>query len=723
MKKKQAKKRKSVRNRVNSGHKRQPVAPPPAPPPDSAASADTGYEAHKERARERQAHQSRAGRDIAPLPAVKQPARRAACDRDLELFLLTFFPHLFYLPFSADQRKVIKAIQKTVLEGGLYAYAMPRGSGKTTIAECAAIWAIVYGHRGYVVILSATAGAAEESLDSIKTEFESNDLLAEDFPEVCVPIQALEGIVNRCKGQLYNGQRTHIRWKARQIVLPTIAGSKASGAVLQVAGLTGRVRGMKFKRPDGRTVRPDFVMPDDPQTRDSAESVKQCEKRERTLAGDVLHMAGPGKKIAGLMPCTVIRQGDLADRILDRKKHPEWNAQRLKGLYAFPTNQKLWDQYADLWADGLRRDEDIAQATKFYRDNRPAMDEGAIVAWPERYNPDELSGLQHLMNLKLQDDAAFWAEVQNEPKSTDAEEEETLTADQIAAKFNRLPRGIVPLASTHLVAFIDIQKTVLYYVVMAAADDFTGWVIDYGAFPDQQRNYFTHREARPTLRDVVKRAGLEGMIYGGLETLTGQLLNREWKREGGSVARIERLLIDANWPKSTQTVLTFCRQSAHAAIVLPSHGRFSGASGAPLNSYQDRPGERSGLNWRITAGRKQAGRHVLFDTNAWKSFVHARLTTAMGDKGSLSLFGGNSALHRMFADHVMSEKGYETESKSTGRKVVEWKQLPGRDNHWLDGLVGCHVAAAIQGASLFSEPRKQAIKLSEIKRQRRRRAG
>ncbi len=45
---------------------------------------------------------------------------------------------------------------------------------------------------------------------SIKTELDGNDLLLADYPEVVFPIQALDGIANRCNGQLYKGQRTHI---------------------------------------------------------------------------------------------------------------------------------------------------------------------------------------------------------------------------------------------------------------------------------------------------------------------------------------------------------------------------------------------------------------------------------------------------------------------------------------------------------------------------------
>ncbi len=54
-------------------------------------------------------------------------------------------------------------------------------------------------------------------------------------------------------------------------------------------------------------------------------------------------------------------------------------------------------------------------ATEYYRQHRNEMDAGAVIAWPERYNHDELSAIQHAMNLRLQDEAAFFAEYQNEP--------------------------------------------------------------------------------------------------------------------------------------------------------------------------------------------------------------------------------------------------------------------------------------------------------------------
>jgi hypothetical protein len=482
---------------------------------------------------------------------------------------------------------------------------------------------------------------------------------------------------------------------------------------------------MKFKRSDGMTVRPSLVVIDDPQTDESARSLSQCATRESILAGAVLGLAGPGKKISGIMPCTVIRPSDMADNILSRDKHPEWNGERTKMVYSFPTDEKRWQRYGELRAESLRVYGDIRLATDFYSADREAMDIGAVVAWPERFNHDEVSAIQHAMNLKLQDEAAFFAEYQNEPLPEETAEADELTADQIAGKVNRLPHARVPVGCDHVTMFVDVQATMLFYVVAAWGDDFTGYVVDYGTYPDQQRPYFTLRDARRTLTCVAQSSGLEGAIYAGLESLTNAELKREWKRDDGAALRIERCFIDANWGSSTDVVYQFCRQSAHAGIVMPGHGRFVGASSQPFSEYKRRPGDRIGHNWRIpNVQGKRAIRHVLFDTNYWKSFCHARLATPMGDRGCLSLFGEKPEQHRLFAEHLTAE--YRVKTEGRGRTVDEWKLRPERgDNHWFDCLVGCAVAASVQGATLLETgavgpPQRKRVSFAEMQRSRRR---
>ncbi len=85
------------------------------------------------------------------------------------------------------------------------------------------------------------------------------------------------------------------------IVLPTVAGSDASGACIGAAGITaGNVRGRKHSPGGGTVVRPDFALLDDPQTRDSARSPGQTRQREQLIKSDVGGMGGRNKRIGML---------------------------------------------------------------------------------------------------------------------------------------------------------------------------------------------------------------------------------------------------------------------------------------------------------------------------------------------------------------------------------------------------------------------------------------
>ena len=676
------------------------------------------YEDRRNAERDRQAEQSLAGRDIGQLPEVVNPNRKAACERNFQLFCESYFPETYALAWSPDHLKVIEKIETAVLRGGLFALALPRGSGKTTITESAALWSMLYGHREFVVLIGATESAALELLDSLKTELEVNERLAEDFPEVCYPVAQLEGIANRCAGQLYKGERTRITWTSNEIVLPTVEGSRASGIIVRVAGITGRIRGMKFKRSDGRSVRPSLVIIDDPQTSESAGSLEQTRKRVRVLAGDILGLAGPGQKISGIMPCTIIRPGDMADIILNRNTHPDWNGEKTRMVYRFPTNMKLWEEYAEIRAEALRTEGNFQKATEFYLANREAMDTGAEVSWEARFNHDEVSALQHAMNLKFQDEQAFQSEYQNDPLPDDTADDSLLSVDEICAKINGLARRRVPLKCDRLTMFVDVQKALLFYVVIAWAEDFTGAVIDYGSWPDQHRHEYSLADANPSIQTLFPKAGFEGALYAALSALTDECLGREWEREDGAVLKIERALVDANWGQSTDVVYQFCRQSSHAGVILPSHGRYVGASSKPMTEYRKQQGDRLGFNWMIpNVAGKRAIRHVIYDTNYWKSFIHARLAVPVGDKGSLTLYGRIPGAHQLFAEHLTAE--YRVKTQGRGRTVDEWKLKPqSHDNHFLDCVAGCAVCGSMLGASLPETlpaklDRKPMIRLSD----------
>jgi hypothetical protein len=633
-------------------------------------------------------------RDIGDIPPVRDSRRKAQARTDFRFFAEAYFPRIFHLPWSEDHLRVIARIEAAVLTGGLYAIAMPRGSGKTRLCEAAALWSILTGAHPFVYLVGSTQEHAAQMIHHLKSELSTNTGLLEDYPEAVYPIRCLEDQTRRCQGQIHHGQPTRIGWTSTEITMPRIPGSRASGATVHLAGMNGNIRGALHTMPSGASVRPSLVIIDDPQTDQSSRSPSQCAQRAAIINGAVLNLAGPGRRIAAIMPCTVISRGDLADTILNRDLHPEWQGERSKLVYSWPTATTLWEQYARLRADSLRAGHAGEQATEFYRANRAEMDAGAKVAWEARHRPDELSALQHAINLRLRDPNTFASEYQNEPIESDHEQDAPSPA-VIAAAANGVPRRTVPTGAEMMTAFVDVQKELLYWTVVAWEPDFTGHVTDYGTIPDQgDRPYFTAADARRTLGRANPGAGLEGAILAGLNRAAETILGREWRREDGASLRVSLCLVDANWGQSTGTVRQFCRRHAMAANLMPAHGRYVGAASLPLCDRAKAKGERVGHYLRASVIQGQ--RHLLFDTNYWKSFVHARLAMTPGDRGAISLFGRTND-HQMFVDHLTAE--YPVHTTGRGRTVDEWRAHPNRDNHWLDCLVGAAAAASLRGAA------------------------
>ena len=653
--------------------------------PDPARAA---YEQQKASSASWNRRTAAAGREIGDIPPAGNAKRAKACRSDFRKFCETYLGELFPLAWSPDHLTAIAKIEAAVLRGELFAFAMPRGSGKTTLCEAAALWALLYGHRPFVMLVGADQAISCSMLESIKSHLAQNDLLLEDFPAACYPIRALDGISARARGQTCGGVSTSLDWTADQITLPWIPGAPSAGAAVRVAGITGRIRGVKHTRPDGATVRPSLVLIDDCQTDESAASPAQVATREKILSGAILGLAGPGSKIAGLCTITVIRPDDLADRLLDRNRSPAWQGERTQLVYEWPVEEELWSQYAETRRQGQRDGSGTGAADAFYLEHRDAMDKGSRVAWPELKNEDEASAIQHAWNLRIdRGESAFFAEYQNQPMADDISSEK-LDRKALAQRAVKIPRLTVPLNHQTVTAFIDVQEKLLYWLVASWNQSFGGHVIAYGTYPDQAASVFEAQTARKTLAGVSKM-GFEAALRAGLDKTVEILMGREWKREDGTAMRIDRLMVDANWGRSTSTVRTFVRQSPFSSTLYPSHGKGIGASSQPLAEKGAR-GDRLGLNWRI--GQMSAGqRSCTYDTNYWKSFVAARLRMGIGDPEAITFHEGH---HDLLIQHLTSEFPVRTEAR--GRVVDEWKSA-GRENHWFDCLVGSAVAASITG--------------------------
>lgn len=671
------------------------------------------YERKKDTERERNAAASRKGRDIAPLPECENPKRRAAAEKSLQEWCETYLKGRFPLPWGADHLEQLTHIERTIEGGGQQAIAAPRGDGKTTRLEGGILFGVLTGRHTYAVLCTATGKHAPKRMASIKTALLTNDLLLADYPEVCYPLRKMEGRANKCNGQLLDGEQTwpgglESVWGKTRIVLPTVPGSRCSGAIIEAAGLLEATRGLNAARADGTVVRPSLALLDDVQTNRSARSTIQTEEREEAVSSGIMHLPGPGKNISVLLSATVIKPGDMADKLLNRELHPEWHGIRKKMLYAFPTRMEPWDHYADLYREDLAAGREKGPtATRFYRANRKKMDEGAVASWDHRRSLHAISAIETAMRFFIKDRSSFFSEMQNEPEAdVQGDVVEMLTADQIAAKVSGYARFEIPVAVERLTFFIDVHKELLYYAVVAWCPGFTGHVIDYGTWPEQSGQYFEMKRCRQPIskHPGITAGSLEGKITQSLDGLFAQLASRNWTREDGAELTIELGATDANWGEQTDTVYAACRQAArkHGLRVMPSHGVPFGAAKCPISRWNSKTTKgKIGDEWHIPPpGRGRAIRHLLFDAGRRKSFLHRRLATPAGDPGSLTLFHGPPARHRLLGEHLTAESGVNT--KGPYGDVTVWTLQPGRDNHWLDCLSGCCTLESVLGGKLAS---------------------
>lgn len=658
-------------------------------------SAASKYELKKKREAERQRKQSAAGRDIGDLPPIGNLELKEACRYDLAKFCKEYLPGLFPLEWSKAHRVAIAKMEAAVLKGGLFALAMPRASGKTTLARAAALWAVLYGHHRYVLVIGSSNKEARKTLSAIKTILTSNEALARDFPEACYPVQKLGGVNQRAPGQLHKGKPTELSWKGDYIQLATIEGADCSGGIIDCAGIEGAIRGRNVQMRDGTSVRPSLVIPDDPQTKKSARSAIQTEFRIEVLNADVLGLVGPGEALAVIMPCTIIEPGDLAAHFLDSKEMPAWQGETTSMLVSLPTNEEAVAAYREHWAVAIVTKAGAAALNSYWLAH-PEIGEGALASWEARFEPDELDAIQHALHTRFRvGEKAWFSEYQNQPIGNNVSTS-VCPRETILTKLNGLPQHVVPTAATIITGFIDVQLSGLYYVLIAFEPNWTAACIDYGTWPEQPTINFTLETLSRTIQRQFPGVDDKAAIRMALEALTTKLFSRRYVREDGIELPLSLVPNDSGWGQHAKTVYDFCKSSQYKAHLHPSKGKGIGPAQKPLSEYRREPGDQIGEAWLLAKLESSPGQRLLtIDTNYWKTKVHRALLAPMGAVGCLSFWGKDAMRHEQIADHLTSEAPIETFGQ--GRRIDVWKTLARGDNHFFDGVVGAYAAAAVKG--------------------------
>jgi predicted phage terminase large subunit-like protein len=255
--------------------------------------------------------------------------------------------------------------------GTLINQVAPRGSAKTTWSTFAyPLYCALEGIEPFIVLGADTGGQADDYVEAIHDELESNERLRAAY------WSTIRRMAYR-RGRIKFG----------------------NGVRIDSASTGKRIRGRKH-----RGIRPSLVIGDDLQNIDHIVSPLMRQRSMAWLMKDVME--------AGTPDTNVIILGTALHReciVCELQKNPGWDSKLYQAIEKFPDRMDLWENQwkAILFSDAPDR---VAQARAFYDANRAEMDAGAVVLWEAR-EPLYVLMLKRAINGV----AAFNSEKQNDP--------------------------------------------------------------------------------------------------------------------------------------------------------------------------------------------------------------------------------------------------------------------------------------------------------------------
>jgi hypothetical protein len=249
--------------------------------------------------------------DRAVLAGDEVHARAALTKADPLLFALTYLSHHLYSVETGDklsfaefhldlleQAKEWSEHSRTPRE---YrdSYVAPRGVGKSTwLFLILPIWAAAHKHVKFLVAFSDSADQSKNHLATIRGEFDTNDLLRQDFPELCEPK------VRRPGGPV-----------GKKLVASRVdMVEQANGFVMMAKGSGTAARGLKVGK-----LRPDLIVLDDIEPGEEKYSPTVARQRLRWMLETVFHLNEFARVV---IVGTVTAPGSIMHQLVESVLHP-----------------------------------------------------------------------------------------------------------------------------------------------------------------------------------------------------------------------------------------------------------------------------------------------------------------------------------------------------------------------------------------------------------------
>jgi hypothetical protein len=305
-------------------------------------------------------------------PALRALCELERCRRLPEYFATRHLAHHARLPFAPFHRVLFAwhaAMGGPVAtrRGRRHVIAAPRGFAKSTVASLIlTLHDIIFAREPYIVLLSATERQAAQRLAAIRREL-TRPALAH---------LVAGGILQSTRHSL---STPHCRMEAR-------------GAGAELRGLLHDAH------------RPTKILLDDAEASAAASSEAARLRLHDWFAEVVEHLGGVYTNI--LAVGTILHPRGLLATLAARA---DFSAHIVRAVETFPPATAEWAAWRALLLD-MAQPARRAMARAHFLAHRAAMEYGAVVAWPEKEDIEEL-----MAQLTLQGRRAFYQEKQNTP--------------------------------------------------------------------------------------------------------------------------------------------------------------------------------------------------------------------------------------------------------------------------------------------------------------------
>jgi len=274
------------------------------------------------------------------------------------------------------------------------AWAASRGHAKSAyLSNAFPVHEIAYRKRRMILIISETNAGSKKFIKWVAGQLKYNTKLRADF------------------GELLYEKKTMNEKDSEEAFLTT------SGAKMEATSLGMQIRGFR-----NGSQRPDLILLDDLESRDSNNTPELRQKAKDWLNQDLMPAYDP-TQTAIIFMGTLVHHDSLLNYVLKERKDFVKNS--FPAIIKQPERSDLWAEFERIYKEYEPSDEEIAAmeemddetaapnvkaALAFFESHREEMEKGAEVLWPSRFP------IQFLVLEKMNyGNKAFNTEFQNNP--------------------------------------------------------------------------------------------------------------------------------------------------------------------------------------------------------------------------------------------------------------------------------------------------------------------